>query len=819
MSQLTMEKFNLGRLLVYDLETSRLEDPGVVQLGVVHFLDGKPERKVVHLVNPGHPIDPGATKIHGITDEMVKDCPTFEQLAPALYTDLETGGVLSVSYNGRRFDDPALKKHFKACGIDWQPPQIDIFDFVQWNLRHNKNRKLVDMAQMFGVDITKAHDAGADALAAGQVMFKMIEAKYIPEDPREALAKAAEIGPHIDQEFDVWKWHLYSREDGVIRVGFGKWCGTPLGDVDPSFLMWFFGKNGTDSIPPDVLDKYRRRIKGESHFVVSKDPLLKPLAREHVSIGPIAPADRTQFTPAMLPQLPKTAAFLYKFFGDKDIPFCLVDIIRDVQGKGQIIVQVSQRLPAADAQRLSDELWRAFMMEVGLEANGEWVRGDKVFYIEIEQPPDEQTGSVNATIANQPPPAAAPLHVIDSPADAAKLYGEGSVQHADMQDMEKAGLIGKPAEPSRHGNLSARDVGITDREMFDASIVGIRGASGKIELLLDPGASQQERERAEFLAQRIAGQSSRIESCEVVNAAPLRFQPGAIVKRECDEHFMVIETRSAMVANCLWIDERDRPQRAPFNIAELQEQDPAKMLRDAVGRILPRDLAPGEQLAQAPLPPGVALAESGAPAPIDPLAELQGEWMKPAAAQQIVATGMPCATFDGVPMPNDSLTLQQMAERAPLVAVDPKVPKEFITLTMGVGPELPVFSVVTRSMRDLPTGNLVGYVMAKDEAHAEQLMSERKREPLNAFAARRMTEEEVATIQIPLGLGGDETIELAKLVATRRGAGGLGMGVICLRTAAEGATQNDPPLQAAPTDQAQPIEQQPAPVDAEAVPQ
>lgn len=446
----TLSSFNAGRLLVYDLETSRLEKPGIVQLGVAHFLNGAPERKNVWLLNPGHPIEPDAVKVHGITDEMVKDMPTFSQASHVLFSEMHAGTVLSVSYNGRRFDSPALVEHFDAEGIAWTPPQLDIFDFVQWELRHLKDRKLVDMCARFGVSLSQAHDAGADALAAGQLLFKMVEQKFIPADPREAIEKASKIAPHIDSEFERWSWRLYSREDGKLRIGFGKWCGTPLDEVDPGFCDWLLKKDAENEpakrMPEEVADIFRRRRRGETNIAIPKDPLLQPPARELVQIGPVSAAERRPFNVDMLPQLPKTAAFLQGFFAQKSTPFSIVELRRDPDGHGKIVVLVPPGYSAEQMQQLSDELWRAFMMSVGLDALGEWARSDKAVHIEVQQyasgiPSDH---SIVATIANQPPPSQPSGVPVRVDADPATIHGRGGLLPDDAGRLTDAGLLDKP---------------------------------------------------------------------------------------------------------------------------------------------------------------------------------------------------------------------------------------------------------------------------------------------------------------------------------------------------------------------------------------
>ena len=73
-------------LLFFDLETTGLDvvSSRVVQIALLQVLEDGSSREWETLVNPGVPIPPATTAIHGITDEDVKDAPRFEEIAEAL---------------------------------------------------------------------------------------------------------------------------------------------------------------------------------------------------------------------------------------------------------------------------------------------------------------------------------------------------------------------------------------------------------------------------------------------------------------------------------------------------------------------------------------------------------------------------------------------------------------------------------------------------------------------------------------------------------------------------------------------------------------
>ena len=105
-------------LVFFDLETTGINivKDRIVEISYVKvFPNGKEETKT-RRINPGMPIPPESTAIHGITDEDVKDCPTFKEIAKSLATQIE--GCDLAGYNSNRFDIPMLAEEFLRAGVD-----------------------------------------------------------------------------------------------------------------------------------------------------------------------------------------------------------------------------------------------------------------------------------------------------------------------------------------------------------------------------------------------------------------------------------------------------------------------------------------------------------------------------------------------------------------------------------------------------------------------------------------------------------------------------------------------------------------------------
>lgn len=155
-------------ILVFDTETTGLTlhpkappemQPRVCEFGGV-FLDpatGEEIARVESLVNPEISIPPEATKIHGITDAMVADAPTFAQFMPSLFDWLKQSTVI-VAHN-LPFDRHILKYGCERNGerlLYWPAKEFDTIDLYReaWG----KDMKLSALYELVtGKKMEKAH--------------------------------------------------------------------------------------------------------------------------------------------------------------------------------------------------------------------------------------------------------------------------------------------------------------------------------------------------------------------------------------------------------------------------------------------------------------------------------------------------------------------------------------------------------------------------------------------------------------------------------------------------------------------------------------
>lgn len=234
-------KLQLERpIVVFDLETTgvQITRDRIVEISILKVHpDGEEETKT-RRINPGMPIPPEATQVHGISDADVADCPTFAQVARSLYQWID--GCDIVGFNSNRFDVPMLVEEFLRAGI-----AVDFADrwFVDvQTIFHKMERRTLEAAYRFYCDkvLDNAHSAEADTRATYEVLQAQLD-RY-PEELTNsipALAEVSSYGSRVD-----FAGLLAYNDAGEIVVNFGKYRGQLLTEVfrrDSSYYTWVMG--------------------------------------------------------------------------------------------------------------------------------------------------------------------------------------------------------------------------------------------------------------------------------------------------------------------------------------------------------------------------------------------------------------------------------------------------------------------------------------------------------------------------------------------------------------------------------------------------
>lgn len=242
-------------IVFFDLETTGPEvgTDRIVQFAAVKLLADGSRRAWQTLVNPEMPIPVGATKVHGITDDRVKDAPTFGRLASRLLAALE--GADLGGYNARRFDVPFLAHEFARVGVKHDLHSRRIVDPMRIYMQAEPRDLRAAVKRYLGREHAGAHDAMADTQAALDVMLAQISLGVVAGDVAKIHRICADGSIDLERKL-VW-------EDDEAVIAFGKNRGKRLRDLaanDRSFLEWMLTPKA--SFPPDTCAIVRAALQG-----------------------------------------------------------------------------------------------------------------------------------------------------------------------------------------------------------------------------------------------------------------------------------------------------------------------------------------------------------------------------------------------------------------------------------------------------------------------------------------------------------------------------------------------------------------------------
>jgi len=224
-------------LIFFDLETTGTDTvrDRIVEISYLKvFPNGKQEIKTRRL-NPEMPIPPSATAIHGISDEDVKDCPPFKQIAKSLAAQME--GCDLAGFNSSRFDIPLLVEEFLRADVEIDFTKRKMID-VQV-IFHKKEQRTLEAAYKFYCDkeLTDAHSAEADTIATYEVLKAQLD-KYpdLENDMEKLASEFSAYNNNVD-----FAGRIIKDENGIEIFNFGKHKGKPVVEVlknEPSFYAW-----------------------------------------------------------------------------------------------------------------------------------------------------------------------------------------------------------------------------------------------------------------------------------------------------------------------------------------------------------------------------------------------------------------------------------------------------------------------------------------------------------------------------------------------------------------------------------------------------
>ncbi|MFO7838030.1 MAG: exonuclease domain-containing protein [Desulfosalsimonadaceae bacterium] len=161
---------------VFDLETTGLDPLGgdeIVSVSGVRIFNSRivPGEHFDRLINPNRSIGPESTRIHGITDEMVKQEPGAGQVLSRFWGFARD--TVLVAYCAD-FDLTFLQLKEQNIGVKFENPVLDVLLLSLYVHPGQKDHSLQGMAHRLGTRIYSRHTSLGDALTTAEIFLQLI---------------------------------------------------------------------------------------------------------------------------------------------------------------------------------------------------------------------------------------------------------------------------------------------------------------------------------------------------------------------------------------------------------------------------------------------------------------------------------------------------------------------------------------------------------------------------------------------------------------------------------------------------------------------
>lgn len=230
-------KLQLNKALVFlDIEATGLDvtNDRIVEISVIRLETDGSRSSLTRRVNPGVPIPPETTAIHGISDEDVKDLENFRVIGTEVRNFI--GNADLAGFNSSKYDIPLLVQEFSRHQIEFDMGKRKLID-VQ-NIFHKMERRNLEAAYKFYCqkELRNAHSADADVGATLEILEAQLDMYEELEPSADFLHTFSAMNRNVDLAGRI------IRDDKDVEVfNFGKYKGRSVRDVfkqDPSYYSW-----------------------------------------------------------------------------------------------------------------------------------------------------------------------------------------------------------------------------------------------------------------------------------------------------------------------------------------------------------------------------------------------------------------------------------------------------------------------------------------------------------------------------------------------------------------------------------------------------
>jgi len=236
-------------IIIFDLEATgvNIGSDRIVEIAMLKvFPDGHEDFRR-YLINPTIPMPEVVIAIHGITDEMVKNEPTFKEIAGTLNAFIGNSDLSG--YNSIKYDIPLLVEEFLRAGVEFDLKNRRIID-VQ-NIFHKMEPRTLKAAYKFYCqsELINAHSAEADTRATYEVLKAQLQryegVEYTEKDGSTSYPVVNDMNAldkfsYYNRNADL-VGHIIFNAKGQEIINFGKHKGKVLEEVfksEPSYYDW-----------------------------------------------------------------------------------------------------------------------------------------------------------------------------------------------------------------------------------------------------------------------------------------------------------------------------------------------------------------------------------------------------------------------------------------------------------------------------------------------------------------------------------------------------------------------------------------------------
>ena len=235
-------------LLFFDIESTGLNisADGIVELSFVKIFPGGEQRIKTWRIRPWdyehrcqRKMNPEASKVNGITDDMLDGLSTFYELADEIADWLKDCDL--AGFNSSKFDLPMLAEEFERVKLAGKDLHVDLHEPLMvdvQNIFHMMEPRNLKAAYRFycGEELNNAHTAEADTVATYEVLKSQLDRYPELKNDVRFLSGFSCLKKNVD-----FSGYLIYDKDGEAVVNFGKHKGKRLHDVyrtEPSYFSW-----------------------------------------------------------------------------------------------------------------------------------------------------------------------------------------------------------------------------------------------------------------------------------------------------------------------------------------------------------------------------------------------------------------------------------------------------------------------------------------------------------------------------------------------------------------------------------------------------